>query len=255
MNRGEQASMAVERGTAMSTAACKNGFNNVFNNALIAGLAMAALLAPAAAVAAAVPPPDVPPVVLDGGQALIRHAGLAVLVDPVPDGPPLPPVDLVLLRACGPAARAWLERQQLDRAVAVLADGACAAELRGLGVRRLHALRLWDAYSRRKGATFLSVTAMPGAAAQPPGMPARQGQQARPPAPVGKPAQAEVPGESGALIDIRRAGRAPLRIYVGGEAGDDDVRMLPQRFPGAGLAIVRRGGQAMLYQLAPPRGP
>ena len=173
---------------------------------------------------------EVPAVHYADGQALIRYGGMTVLVDPAEQGGPLPPVDLVLLRGCGPAVRGWLERQQLDRAVVVLADGACAAELRGLGVRRIQLLRLWSAYVLRKERASLRLTVMPGAvAAQPPEL-----------------------GGLGALLDLSNGESAPCRIYVGGEAGEDDVRALPERFPGADLAIVRRGGQPLTLRLSPP---
>lgn len=194
----------------------------------LARLALAGAIA-ACWTARAEAPAAPPSVDLLDGQALIRYGGMTVLVDPVEEGT-LPPADLVLLRGCGPAVRGWLARQPLERPVVVLADGACEAELRGLGVRRSQLLRLWSAYGLRKGRASLHLTVMPGAvAAQPPEL-----------------------GGLGALLDLSNGKAAPYRIYVGGEAGDDDVRALPGRFPGADLAIVLRGGQAFTLRFSPP---
>ncbi|CAN7609349.1 hypothetical protein LJR289_004457 [Pseudoduganella sp. LjRoot289] len=170
-----------------------------------------------------------PSIQLLEGQALIRYGGMTVLVDPPEEGA-LPQADLVLLRGCGPAVRGWLLRQPLERAVVVLADAACADELRGRGVRRIQLLRLWSAYAMRKGRASLRLTVMPGAAA----------------------AQPPEPGSLGALLDLSDGGAAPCRIYVGGDAGEEDMRALPERFPGADLAIVRRGGLAVMLRFSPP---
>lgn len=194
-----------------------------------AQLALAGAVAAACWAARAEPPAVQPSIELLDGQALIRYGGMTVLVDPAEEEAP-PAADLVLLRGCGPAALGWLERQPPDRAVVVLADDACTAELRGLGARRIQLLRLWSAYALRKGRASLRLTVMPGAA-------------------VG---QAPELGGLGALLDLSNGAAAPCRIYVGGEAGDDDVQALPGRFPGADLAIVRRGGQAVTLRFSPP---
>ncbi|MES2259852.1 MAG: hypothetical protein V4724_15120 [Pseudomonadota bacterium] len=159
---------------------------------------------------------------LEDRQAVIRFQGMTVLVDPSLDAAPLPPVDLVLLPSCGAAQQAWLARQTLDRAVAVLAGGPCATELRGMGVRHVHVLRLWETFELHKGTAGLRLTAMPGIA------------------------QDSVVDAPGAMLDFSEKGDKSYRIYVGGEATPEEIGALPQRFPGADLAIVRRAGTPVL---------
>jgi hypothetical protein len=169
---------------------------------------------------------------LAGGQALIRFQGLSMLIDPDGGGEgdyaavdPMPAVDLVLLRGCGPSQLAWLERQTLERAVLVLGGPACATELRGQGVLRARLLQLWDAYSLRKGAASVRLTVMPGVGAAPAAM------------------QAEA---LGVMLDFSDGGKMGCRIYAAGEVEEAALLAIPQHFPGATLAIVRRDGVPVL---------
>jgi len=168
---------------------------------------------------------------LDGGRALVRFKGMTVLVDPDAGAADLPPVDLVLLRGCGPAQQAWLARQRLDRAVAVVATpgGQCATQVRGQGVRRIQVLGMWGAYTLKLGAGAVRLTVMPAVTGD--------GAEA------GQPDLAAVPG---VMMDLSDGKGASYRIYAGGEADGPALASLPQRFPGADLAIVRRGGAPVL---------
>jgi hypothetical protein len=169
---------------------------------------------------------------LAGGQALIRFQGLSMLIDPDGSGEgdyvaadPMPAVDLVLLRGCGPSQLAWLERQTLERAVLVLGGPACATELRGQGVLRARLLQLWDAYSLRKGATSVRMTVMPGVGAAPAAM---------------------QPEALGVMLDFSDGGKMGCRIYAAGEVEEAALLAIPQHFPGAKLAVVRRDGVRVL---------
>jgi hypothetical protein len=186
----------------------------------------------AGTVAAAAAQTSANTVELAGGQALIRFQGISVLIDPDGGGEgdyaaadPMPAVDLVLLRGCGPSQLAWLERQTLERAVLVLGGPACAIELRGQGVLRARLLQLWDAYSLRKGAASVRLTVMPGVGAAPAAM---------------------QPEALGAMLDFSDGGKMGCRIYAAGEVEEAALQAIPQYFPGATLAIVRRGGVPVL---------
>jgi hypothetical protein len=171
---------------------------------------------------------------LDGGQALVHFRGMAVLLDPGAGAADLPPVDLVLLRGCGAAQKAWLARQRLDRAVAVVATpgGQCAIQVREQGVRRIQVLGMWGAYTLKLGAGTVRLTVMPAMMGDGQDT-TRQGQ----------PDLAAVPG---VMMDFSDGKGASYRIYAGGEADGPALASLPQRFPGADMAIVRRGGAPVL---------
>jgi hypothetical protein len=175
---------------------------------------------------------------LDGGQALVRFRGLTALIDPDAKAADLPPVDLVLLRGCGRSQLSWLARQRLDRAVAVVAapGGSCATEVRGQGVRRVQVLGMWGAYTLKLGAAAVRLTVMPAMMAGGPE--------------AGQPDLAAVPG---VMLDFSDGKGASYRIYAGGDADDPALATLPQRFPGADLAIVRRGGAPLLAAVATER--
>jgi hypothetical protein len=174
---------------------------------------------------------------LDGGRALVRFKGMTVLVDPDAGAADLPPVDLVLLRGCGPAQLAWLARQRLDRAVAVVATpgGQCATDVRGRGVRRIQVLGMWGAYTLKLGTGAVRLTVMPAVAGD--------GHDASLPGQAGQPDLAAVPG---VMMDLSDGKGASYRIYAGGETDGPALASLPQRFPGADLAIVRRAGAPVL---------
>lgn len=177
---------------------------------------------------------------LEGGQALVRFKGMTVLVDPDGGAADTPPVDLVLLRGCGPVQLAWLERQRLDRAVAVVATpgGQCATQVRGQGVRRIQVLGMWGAYTLKLGAGAVRLTVMPAVMGD--------GHDASVPGQPGQPDLAAVPG---VMLDLSDGKGASFRIYAGGEADGPALASLPQRFPGADMAIVRRGGAPVLASL------
>ncbi|SFV06565.1 hypothetical protein [Pseudoduganella namucuonensis] len=190
-------------------------------------------LALAGGVAAGQEAPD--SVRMEGGQVLVRFRTMTVLLDPSGDAASMPPVDLVLLRGCGERQRAWLARQTLDRSVVVAAGRPCAAELRGQGVRRAQVLGLWGAYALRRGAVSVRLTVMPGAG---PRAAAWLGDAA--------PEDAAQDQSLGVMLDFSDGAHGALRLYAGGDADDVDLAAIPQRFPGADLAVVRRDGEPLL---------
>jgi L-ascorbate metabolism protein UlaG (beta-lactamase superfamily) len=168
------------------------------------------------------------------GAALIRFGGITVLTDPsslcsVEGGQPggraapessqqaLPHIDLVLLShldeehierlACG---------HGLGRDVPVAGASNAVEKLRPLGFTNLYPLETWDALEARQGSLRLRLTRMPEPAA-------------------------------GAMLDFAGAGGAPYRIYVSGSAmARDDIDAIPERFPGADMALLHLGDTRLL---------
>lgn len=154
--------------------------------------------------------------------ALLRVRGLSILIDPGVDDGPLPPqmadADLVLLSDPGwrgMAAAGWG-----DRPVVTLRAGA--ERLRSQGLRSVYPLDTWEGITVRKGGTRLRLTSMP----DPRGM---------------------RPAMLAAMLDFGPA----CRVLVNhGELSADEIGLIPERFPGARLALLRQGGTPLLLAMA-----
>ncbi|MES2074854.1 MAG: hypothetical protein V4462_04470 [Pseudomonadota bacterium] len=110
----------------------------------------------------------------------------------------------------------------------IVAAEAAAARLRQAGVAGVRALPLWQALELRKGKVALRLTAMPGRRT------------------------AELRG--GFMLDFS-SGRTFYRIYLSGEAmAAEDVAELPQRFPGAQLALLQADDAPILATLQDEAG-
>ncbi|WGG50821.1 hypothetical protein [Rugamonas sp. DEMB1] len=182
-------------------------------------------------------------VVQPDGTALIRFFGMTVLAGNVkfPAAMPAAPtegVDLIVLPQVEQAQLDWLGGlARRGGAVAggsaagradIVAAEAAAARLRQAGVAGVRALPLWQALELRKGKVALRLTAMPGRRT------------------------AELRG--GFMLDFS-SGRAFYRIYVSGEAmAAEDVAELPQRFPGAQLALLQADDAPILATLQDDTG-
>ncbi|SFM31492.1 hypothetical protein [Rugamonas rubra] len=182
-------------------------------------------------------------VVQPDGTALIRFFGMTVLAGNVkfPAAMPAAPaegVDLIVLPQVEQAQLDWLDG--LARRAGAVAGGgaggradivaaeAAAARLRQAGVAGVRALPLWQALELRKGKVALRLTAMPGRRT------------------------AELRG--GFMLDFS-SGRKFYRIYVSGEAmAAEDVAELPQRFPGAQLALLQADDAPILATLQDDAG-
>ncbi len=159
---------------------------------------------------------------------LLRVRGLSILIDPGADGGPLPPdiagADLVLLSNPdwgGVAGAGWGGRP-------VVAMSGNAERLRGQGIHSVYPLDTWDGMTIRKGDTRLRVTSMP----DPRGM---------------------RPAMLAAMLDFGPA----CRVLVNhGELSAFEIGLIPERFPGARLALLRQGGTPLLLAMAKDgRGP
>lgn len=153
--------------------------------------------------------------------ALLRVRGLTVLIDPGADGAVSPPelagVDLVLLSnpdwSAVPTA-AWSARP-------VVAMRGTAERLRGQGVHSVYPLDTWEGITVRKGDTRLRLTSMPDPRGLRPAMMA-------------------------AMLDFGPA----CRVLVNhGELSASEIGLIPQRFPGARLALLRQAGTPLLLAM------
>lgn len=204
-------------------------------------------------------------VVQPDGTALIRFFGMTVLAGNVkfPAAMPAAPiedVDLIVLPQVEQAQLDWLgglarhgsdggsrAGRGVDNGVGsgaasgaaggggnragradIVAAEAAATRLRQAGVAGVRALPLWQALELRKGKVALRLTAMPGRRT------------------------AELRG--GFMLDFS-SGRTFYRIYLSGEAmAAEDVAELPQRFPGAQLALLQADDAPILATLQDDAG-
>lgn len=160
--------------------------------------------------------------------ALLRVRGLSILIDPGSEGGPLPAdmagADLVLLSRPdwrGAAVAGWGSRP-------VVTMGGTAERLRSQGMRSVYPLDTWEGIAIRKGDTRLRLTSMP----DPRGM---------------------RPATLAAMLDFGPA----CRVLVNhGELSAFEIGLIPERFPGARLALLRQDGTPLLLAMAQDgRGP
>ncbi|HEX8606420.1 MAG TPA: hypothetical protein VF774_27500 [Pseudoduganella sp.] len=160
--------------------------------------------------------------------ALLRVRGLSILIDPGSDGGPLPAsmagADLVLLS--DPDWRGAAAAEFGSRPVVTM--GGSAARLRSQGMRSVYPLDTWEGITIRKGDTRLRLTSMP----DPRGM---------------------RPATLAAMLDFGPA----CRVLVNhGELSAFEIGLIPARFPGARLALLRQGGTPLLLAMTQDsRGP
>jgi hypothetical protein len=159
---------------------------------------------------------------LGTATALVRVRGLAILIDPGEEGGPavqaLPHVDVVLLSQ--PAAGAMHHSPWSGTPVVTMAT--MAQHLRAQGYRSVYPLETWEAITIRKGDTRLRLTSMPDA----------RGMR---------------PAAMAAMLDFGPA----CRVFVHNAAlSRDEIGMIPQRFPGARLALLRQDGTPLLLSMA-----
>lgn len=149
--------------------------------------------------------------------ALVRVRGLAVLIDPGAESE-LPAADVVVL----PQPQ-WGRRDVPAWSLGpVVAAPGPARELRALGFRSVYPLDTWEGITVRKGDTRLRLTSLPDT----------HGMR---------------PEAMALMLDFGPA----CRVYVHGAAlSRDEIGMIPQRFPGARLALLREAGTPLLLTVA-----
>jgi len=141
----------------------------------------------------------------------------------------LPPIDLVVLSHFHGDHFDQLVQKRLNRAVPIVSTRQAAASLEKLGFTRVTGLSPWDRLDVSKGEARLRVTATPG----------RHG-------PAG--VAALLPKVMGSVLDFGADPAAPdYRMYISGDTlVIDDIKAVPERFPGIDLALLHLGGTRIL---------
>jgi len=141
----------------------------------------------------------------------------------------LPPIDLVVLSHFHGDHFDQLVQKRLNRAVPIVSTRQAAASLEKLGFTRVTGLSPWDRLDVSKGEARLRVTATPG----------RHG-------PAG--VAALLPKVMGSVLDFGADPAAPdYRMYISGDTlVIDDIKTVPERFPGIDLALLHLGGTRIL---------
>ena len=141
----------------------------------------------------------------------------------------LPPIDLVVLSHMHEDHFDKRVQQKLDKNTAIATTPSAAKALERLGFVRTIGLSHWDRLDVEKGAARVRITAVPG----------RHGKFG---------AQALLPKVMGAVYDFGPDSAQPdYRMYVSGDTlVHDDLKAIPQRFPGIDLALLHLGGTRIL---------
>jgi L-ascorbate metabolism protein UlaG (beta-lactamase superfamily) len=151
------------------------------------------------------------------------------LTDPAINLEQLPPIDMVVLSHMHEDHFDKLVQQKLDKNTPIVTTPGAAQALKELGFLRPMALRPWDKIDIVKGDTKLRITAAPG----------RHGKLGM---------QALLPDVMGSVYDFGPdPARPAYRMYVSGDTlVYDDLKAIPQRFPGIDLALLHLGGTRIL---------
>lgn len=161
------------------------------------------------------------------------HLGYGItserLTNPALDLEQLPPIDLVVLSHMHEDHFDKLVQEKLDKNVPIVTTKEAAKALADIGFRRTYGLGTWDRIDVEKGEARLRITAAPG----------RHGK-------VGM--QALLPSVMGSVLDFGpNTGTPSYRMYVSGDTLIyDDLKTIPQRFPGVDLALLHLGGTRIL---------
>jgi L-ascorbate metabolism protein UlaG (beta-lactamase superfamily) len=141
----------------------------------------------------------------------------------------LPPIDLVVLSHLHEDHFDKLVQEKLDRNTPIVTTKESSEALKKLGFARTYGMSKWDRLEVEKGGARLRITAAPG----------RHGK-------VGM--QALLPTVMGSVLDFGPDTAAPsYRMYISGDTlVYDDLKAIPQRFPGIDLALLHLGGTRIL---------
>jgi L-ascorbate metabolism protein UlaG (beta-lactamase superfamily) len=182
---------------------------------------------------------------------ILRHAGFTLLTDPnflhkgdhvhlgygltserltepAIDIDALPPIDLVVLSHLHEDHFDRRVAEKLDKSLPIVSTPGAARGLLRMGFSAARAIRTWEALEVEKGDARLRITAAP----------ARHG----------PPLVARLlPETMGSVLDFAGPAGRDLRIYISGDTlVYDDLREIPERFPGVDLALLHLGGTRVL---------
>ncbi|HZW04958.1 MAG TPA: MBL fold metallo-hydrolase, partial [Anaerolineaceae bacterium] len=149
--------------------------------------------------------------------------------DPAIDIAGLPPVDLILLSHFHGDHFDQVAAAKLDKSLPIVTTRAAGDDLKDRGFHNLFLLDTWDSITIRKGGPRLTITAAPG----------RHG----PPV-----VSFALPEVMGSILDFEAPGGERLaRLYITGDTlVIDDLKEIPDRFPGLDLALLHLGGTRVL---------
>jgi len=151
------------------------------------------------------------------------------LTNPAIELDQLPPIDLVVLSHMHEDHFDKLVQEKLAKDTPIVTTPEASEALKKLGFMRTYGLSKWDKLAVEKGDARLRITAAPG----------RHGK-------VGM--QALLPTVMGSVLDFGPDPAAPsYRMYISGDTLIyDDLKDIPQRFPGVDLALLHLGGTRIL---------
>lgn len=151
------------------------------------------------------------------------------LTNPAIELDKLPPIDLVVLSHMHEDHFDKLVQEKLAKDTPIVTTREAAAALKKLGFTRTTGLGKWDQVEVEKGEARLRITAAPG----------RHGKAGM---------QALLPSVMGSVLDFGPVKGVPnYRIYISGDTlVYDDLKNIPQRFPGIDLALLHLGGTRIL---------
>jgi L-ascorbate metabolism protein UlaG (beta-lactamase superfamily) len=161
------------------------------------------------------------------------HLGYGItsarLTNPALNLEQLPPIDLVVLSHLHEDHFDKLVQEKLDKNIPIITTRSAAKKLKDIGFQRTFGLSTWDRIDVEKGESRLRITAAPG----------RHGKAGM---------QALLPSVMGSVLDFGPNTAAPsYRMYVSGDTLIyDDLKSIPQRFPGVDLALLHLGGTRIL---------
>jgi L-ascorbate metabolism protein UlaG (beta-lactamase superfamily) len=183
---------------------------------------------------------------------LIRYQGLTILTDPnflhkgdhvhlgygltserqtnpAIEFDKLPPIDLVILSHMHDDHFDKLVQERLNRNTPIVTTREASEALKRLGFQQRFALSDWDRLEVSKGDTRLRITSVPG----------RHGAAG---------VSVLLPTVMGSVLDFGANADTPdYRMYISGDTlVYDDIRSIPQRFPGIDLALLHLGGTRIL---------
>jgi L-ascorbate metabolism protein UlaG (beta-lactamase superfamily) len=183
---------------------------------------------------------------------LIRYQGLTILTDPnflhkgdhvhlgygltserqtnpAIEFDKLPPIDLVILSHMHDDHFDKLVQERLNRNTPIVTTREASEALKRLGFQQRFALSDWDRLEVTKGETRLRITSVPG----------RHGAAG---------VSVLLPTVMGSVLDFGANADTPdYRMYISGDTlVYDDIRSIPQRFPGIDLALLHLGGTRIL---------
>jgi L-ascorbate metabolism protein UlaG (beta-lactamase superfamily) len=151
------------------------------------------------------------------------------LTNPAIELDKLPPIDFVVLSHMHEDHFDKLVQEKLPKDTPIVTTKESAASLGKLGFNRAIGLGKWDQIEVEKGESRMRLTAVPG----------RHGKAGM---------QALLPSVMGSVLDFGPNKGAPTyRMYISGDTlVYDDLKAIPQRFPGIDLALLHLGGTRIL---------